>query len=335
MQFMKDLKDSNPSTTESETTWHLPVMLEETLDMWCTPNGTFFVDGTVGNGGHSAALLERMPEARLLGIDRDESALARAQERLAPFGDRVALSQGSYADLDTHLARAGFPERVDGIVLDLGIGSHQLDAAERGFSFRFDGPLDMRFDQSDALRPTAASLLQESSESELTQIFREWGEEPQAKRAARAILRWREEQPFERTTDLVQCLRQSVAKPNPKRQKRSSDAVVRCFQALRIAVNEELQQLDTFLKHIHQWLNPDGRVAIISFHSLEDRRTKHQLRDLARGCTCPSDMPICGCGKKPLMRLLTRRGIPPTDAECATNPRARSARLRGAERMPT
>lgn len=322
----------------AEPSWHLPVMLEETITMWQAPHGTHFVDGTVGNGGHTAELLSRMPGARVLGIDRDADALARAAERLAPFGDRVSLAHGSYAQLDTHLAAAGFPTEVDGILLDLGIGTHQLDAPERGFSFRFDGPLDMRFDQNDPMRPTAAELLQKSSEAELASIFKRWGEEPQARRAAKAIVAWRETEPIERTSQLVACLQQSVARPSYKKGKggkkrTGNEALARCFQALRIAVNEELQQLDTFLEHVHQWLAPGGRIAVISFHSLEDRRIKHHLRHLAQGCICPPDMPVCGCGQTPTMRLLKRRGVQPSEEECEANSRARSARLRGAERV--
>lgn len=307
-------------------------MLEETLALWQSPKGIHYVDGTVGNGGHAAALLSRVPEARLLGIDRDGAALERARARLQPFGERAVLCQGSFAQLNVHLRTAGFPAQVDGILLDLGLGSHQLDSADRGFSFRFDGPLDMRFDQSDETRLTAAALLAQSSEAQLVQIFRDWGEEPQARRAARAIVQWPE--PLVRTNDLTACLR-TVFRPSShkRRNARASDGLVRCFQAIRIAVNEELQQLDQFLQGAVEWTAPGGRLVFISFHSLEDRRVKQHLRALAKGCICPPDLPVCGCGQVPTMRLLHRRAIQASAFEIEANPRARSARLRAAEKI--
>lgn len=333
------MKETN-GTVESEAgvnvPWHRPVMLEETIDAWCAPHGqtSIYVDGTVGNGGHAAALLARVPTARLLGIDRDGTALERARAALEPYGERVALQQGSYAQLDAHLSAAGYPPQVDGILLDLGLGTHQLDAAERGFSFRFDGPLDMRFDQSDSTRPTAADICRDSDVEALATIFRTWGEEPQAKRVARTIMRWREEHaPLTTTGDLLACLQQALPRKHKKHKKGpQNDGIARCFQALRIAVNEELQQLDAFLDLALSCLAPGGRLAVISFHSLEDRQVKHQMRAWAKGCICPPDLPICGCGQTPSVKLLGRRAIQASDDEQQDNPRARSARLRVVEK---
>lgn len=328
---MKGDQEPEVPETGADASWHQPVLLQETIEMWYRPGGLTFVDGTVGMGGHTAALLSRVPGARVLGIDRDSAALERARENLAEWGDRVVLQQGSYATLDEHLEAAGFPPQVDGILLDLGLGSHQLEAAARGFSFRFDGPLDMRFDQNDsALRPASVWLV-ESSESELAQLLKRWGEEPQAKRIARTIVKWREDNPLDTTGDLIACIDKAVP-PRASKRGGNRDVWARCFQALRIAVNEELAQLDTFLEGVPGWLATGGRIALISFHSLEDRRTKHQLREWAQGCVCPPDFPICACGRLPLMRLLHRKGIVASEEESQTNPRARSARLRGAER---
>lgn len=176
--------------------WHLSVLLEETVSLWHSPGGTHYVDGTIGGGGHTRSLLDRDPKLQVLGIDRDPESLERTQQQLHAYGDRLKLQLGTYADLEQHLAAAGFPAKVDGILLDLGVNSHQLDAPERGFSFRWDGPLDMRFNADDATLPTAADLVNHSSEKELIQIFRDWGEEPRARRAAWAVVKWRQDRPF-------------------------------------------------------------------------------------------------------------------------------------------
>jgi len=323
---------SQQSSSDGE--WHVSVLLDEVVT-WLEgavkgEEICYVVDGTVGGGGHALELLTRCPNVRLLGIDRDLESIERARGTLEKVMDRVVLRHGSYADIESHLEAAGFPKQVDGITLDLGVNSHQIDTAERGFSFRFDGPLDMRFNPDDPSLPTAADLVNELSEGELIKIFREWGEEKRAKAAARAILRYREEQPFERTGELYDCLYKVLfsRKKGPKR-----DPVTRCFQALRIAVNQELHHLDTFLEQIPSWLVPGGRIAIISFHSLEDRRVKHGFRELARGCICPPDLPVCGCGQKPKMKVLTRRSVEPSEEEVTQNARARSARLRVAEKV--
>lgn len=317
------------SSSTGEQAWHLPVLLEETVSSWYHDKGRTYVDGTVGGGGHTGHLLSRCPESTVLGIDRDLESLERASQTLDLYQDRVSLQRGSFADLDSHLSAAGFPSQVDGILLDLGVNSHQLDAAERGFSFLHDGPLDMRF-QPDSSQQTAADLVNQLPEQELVQIFREWGEEPQAKRAARAIVTWRQEQPFHRTGQLRDCLHQSL-KFNPRKK---TDPATLIFQALRIAVNREFDHIDRFLEEFPKWLAPGGRIAIISFHSLEDRRVKKALRKHAKGCVCPPDFPVCACGIQPTLRLRTSKPIRPSEEELEANNRARSARLRVAEKLP-
>ena len=310
--------------------WHQTVLLEETVS-WVVPEGgKYFVDGTVGGGGHALHLLERYPDAQLLGLDRDLEALERAKENLKGVEDRVILHQGSYERLGEHLVEVGFPEQVDGIMLDLGVNSHQLDDGSRGFSFRHDGPLDMRFSPDDDSIATAAELVNTLSEKELSDIFFKWGEERQARRAAKAIIRYRQEQLFTRTSELRDCLG-SVLKT--KKFKKGIDPATRCFQALRIVVNDELGHLDRFLEKGSQFLNKGGRLAIISFHSLEDRRVKWQFREWAKDCVCPSDFPICVCDKQAEVKILTRRPISPSAREIENNARARSAHLRVFERL--
>lgn len=317
------------SQTTGENAWHLPVLLDETIDGWYREGGTYFIDGTVGGGGHTATLLDRFPQCRVLGIDRDRESIERATQTLERFGERVVLQQGSYADIPEHLAAVGWPEQVDGILLDLGVNSHQLDEAERGFSFLHDGPLDMRFQSDSASQPTAADLVNQWSERDLIKIFRDWGEEPQAKRAARAIVEQRKVRLFERTSDLRDCLHKALYKP--KRKRPGIDPATLVFQALRIAVNREFDHLETFLTHFPEWLAPGGRIAMISFHSLEDRRVKQAYRRFTKGCTCPPSFPICACGFVPQLKILTNKPIRPTDEEVEANSRSRSSKLRVAE----
>ncbi len=307
--------------------WHRPVLLEETLEGWIYSEAKYLVDGTVGGGGHSEAALERYPNVRLLGLDRDLDALAEAGKTLARFGDRVHLRQGSYARLDQHLAAIGWPAQVDGILLDLGVSSHQLDTAERGFSFRMDGALDMRFAQTGEDTPTAADLVNQASEEELTGWFREWGEERQAKRVARAILRWREQERIETTAQLLDCFESVLGSRTPKGRVHPA---TRCFQALRIAVNREFEHIDAFLARFPTWLVSGGQIAIISFHSLEDRRVKQRLRALATGTDDPN-VPLMD-RDDPTFSLLHRKPITGSEEEIEQNPRARSALLRAAKK---
>jgi 16S rRNA (cytosine1402-N4)-methyltransferase len=303
---------------------HQPVLLDEILEYLVPPrpDGTL-VDATVGLGGHSEALLERHPDVRLIGIDRDPSALERSRERLSRFGDRVTLVQGRHESLIEILKQSG-TEQVGGILADLGVSSMQLDDAARGFSFRFDAPLDMRMGSEGR---TAAELVNELDEYELSRILRDYGEEPMARRIARAIVHARATAPIETTTQLSEVIK------SVKRQRYGDiDPSTLTFQALRIATNEELVGLETFVDDAVASLETGGRLAIISFHSLEDRIIKRAFRRLEGECICPPNMPVCGCGRKAEIEQLTGRPLTASEEEIARNPRSRSAKLRAAEK---
>jgi 16S rRNA (cytosine1402-N4)-methyltransferase len=283
--------------------------------------GGFFVDATVGAGGHAESLLERGTEIRLLGIDRDPEALALAGERLARFAERFELVQGDFADLDALLS--GRPPAA-GLLADLGVSSMQLDRGERGFSFRRDGPLDMRMGPSGR---TAADIVATASVDELTRIFRVYGEERMAAKIARGIVAERTRGPIQTTRQLARI----VAGEKGSREK--IDPATRVFQALRIEVNQELVALGRFLAAAVARLKPGGRLAVISYHSLEDRIVKDAFRRDSGVCSCPPKLPTCICGARAALRLLTRRPIRPGEAELRRNPRSRSARLRVAEKL--
>ncbi|HEV7238982.1 MAG TPA: 16S rRNA (cytosine(1402)-N(4))-methyltransferase RsmH [Thermoanaerobaculia bacterium] len=304
---------------------HEPVLLEPVLE-YLEPNRPdgVLVDATVGLGGHAEALLERHPDVRLVAIDRDAEALARSRERLSRFGDRVTFVRGRHESLIDILKQSGI-EAVSGFLADLGVSSMQLDDASRGFSFRFDGPLDMRMGSEGR---SAADLVNDLDEYELTRIIREYGEEPMARRIARAIVEARVEAPIETTSRLSEVIR-TVKKP----RFREIDPSTLTFQALRIATNEELVGLDRFVDDAVSVLESGARVAIISFHSLEDRIVKRAFRRLEGECTCPPNMPVCGCGAKTIVKVLTGRPLTASEEEEARNPRARSAKLRVAERV--
>ena len=304
---------------------HASVLLNETIDAFREmPNGVI-VDATAGAGGHSAALLESHPEAQLIAIDRDPSALQIAGRRLERFGERVRLVHGRHEELIDILNRLDVGD-VAGLLADLGVSSMQFDEAQRGFSFRFDAPLDMRMSDRG---PTAADLLRESSEEELVRILREWGEEPMAKRIARAIVEARGERPIETTTQLAEIVR-SVKKRRPHDR---IDPATLTFQALRIAVNGEIEGLEQFVRDAVDRLMPGGVIAVISFHSLEDRVVKQTFRSLEGRCVCPPRMPICKCGAVKKVDVVTRHPIEANEEEVARNPRARSAKLRVARRV--
>jgi 16S rRNA (cytosine1402-N4)-methyltransferase len=310
---------------------HLPVLVAETLAALEPERGGLYVDATVGLGGHAEAILAAAPAARLLGIDRDPEALALAARRLAGFGDRLRLAQGTFDQLPAIVGGLAepaepFAARPAGILADLGVSSLQLDRPERGFSFRFDGPLDMRMGGGGQ---TAADIVNHSSEAELTDILREYGEEWQARRIARTLVLARREKPLETTADLRAVI--DRAKGGRREREGRVDPATRVFQALRIAVNDELAGLERFLDQAVQLLDGDGRLVIISYHSLEDRIVKHRLRDLARG---EAD-PVTGRprAESRLLELLTRKPLRPSEAEVAWNPRSRSARLRAARRV--
>lgn len=307
---------------------HVPVMVDQVVEILQPAPGQVLVDCTVGGGGHARALLPLLlPGGRLLGIDRDPRTLATARAALAPYGDAVILVHGDFRDLKAILARYGL-RRVHGVLFDLGVSSFQLDEAERGFTFRADAPLDMRMDPQSPV--TAAQLVNTLPAAELTRILREYGEERWASRIAATIVRVRERQPLTTTGQLVEVVKQAI--PAAARR-RGRHPARRTFQALRIAVNDELNALRAGLRAAVEALKPGGRVVVISFHSLEDRIVKQTFADLAAGCRCPPELPECRCGREAAVRVLTRKPLVPTEAEIQSNPRARSARLRAAQRL--
>ncbi|MBI1921221.1 MAG: 16S rRNA (cytosine(1402)-N(4))-methyltransferase RsmH [Geobacter sp.] len=307
---------------------HIPVMPEEVLKFLSPHSGGIYVDGTLGGAGHSMKILEASaPDGRLIGFDRDSSAIAAATARLAGFGDRVTLVHRNFAELEKSLASLEIGS-IDGVLLDLGVSSHQLDSAERGFSFRQDAPLDMRMDTGTG--PTAADLVNTLPEAELVHIIREYGEERWAGRIAVRIAAAREKSPILTTMALAEIVKGAI--PRKFHEERLHPAT-RTFQALRIAVNAELESLDKGLEAGLRLLKPGGRAVVISFHSLEDRIVKNAFRKLAQGCICPKSIPVCVCGNKPQLRILTGRPVMAGEAELAANPRARSAKLRAAEKL--
>ncbi len=307
---------------------HEPVLLAEVLQWMNVRENGVYADGTLGGGGHSGAMLEASGgTATLYGIDRDENAIAAATARLEQYPGFHAI-HGNFHDAKALLSQAGAPP-LDGALLDLGVSSPQLDQAERGFSYHEDAPLDMRMDRSQGM--TAADLLAEVSEGELTRILREYGEEKWAARIARFVVERRQTQPLRTTQDLVRVV--DAAIPKAVRRKDDGHPARRTFQAVRIAVNDELDPLDRALEDFVDCLKPGGRLLVITFHSLEDRLTKRCFQRLQSPCVCPPKAPVCTCGRKPKVRILARGAVPPTAEEIARNPRARSAKLRVAEKL--
>jgi 16S rRNA (cytosine1402-N4)-methyltransferase len=304
---------------------HQPVLLEETLAFLRPERGGWFADCTLGLGGHAEALLARYPEARLFGVDRDPRALELARRRLSPFAERALFAAGDFRDLSELWRGArGAGERLSGIYADLGVSSLQLDTAERGFSFQREGPLDMRMSDEGM---TAADLIESSTEAELEEIFREFGEEPEARRVARAIVEERTLRPIDTTAALASVVRRAKRHGRDER----IDAATRVFQALRIAVNEELQAVEELMDQASQLLDRDGRLVVISFQSLEDRIVKNRIRELARGEV--DETTGRTHSETRLLEVLTKKPVRPTLAEVDANPRARSARLRAARRL--
>ncbi|MFN2221089.1 MAG: 16S rRNA (cytosine(1402)-N(4))-methyltransferase RsmH [Chloroflexota bacterium] len=308
-------------------TEHKPVLYDEILFYLRPQPGGKYIDGTVGAGGHTAGLLAASePDGKVLGLDRDAEAIAYCRERLANLDGRVTLVQANYSDM-VEVARQHDFAQVDGVLLDLGLSSRQLSAAERGFSFQSEGPLDMRFDTTQGA--TAADLLNELEETELTLILQNYGEMPQSRKVARSII---EARPIHTTAQLVELAEKVIGRRRQRGARRIHPAT-RLFQALRIAVNDELGALERVLPDTVGLLRPGGRLAIISFHSLEDRIVKHFIREQSRECTCPPEAPICTCETQPMLRAVTRKVVRPSEAEVAANPRSRSARLRVAEKL--
>ncbi len=305
---------------------HLPVMTDEVMATLAPSPGSLHIDATLGGAGHSERILEACgPDGRLLGLDADGAAIARARTRLARFGDRAVLRRANFRDLAAVAPAAGFGA-VDGLLLDLGLSSFQLADTERGFGFRAGGPLDMRFDTSRG-RP-AAELLATLDARELAELFRKYGEEPFAGRIARAIVAARSAAPIE-TAEQLSAL---VARVVPAPKKRRINPATRVFQALRIAVNDELGALEAGLAASLVLLRPGGRLVVLSYHSLEDRIVKRFIASEQHGCVCPPEIPVCVCGREPRLRSLGKSRTPGA-AELVANPRSRSARLRGAERL--
>ena len=305
---------------------HKPVLLNECIEaLHIRPDGVY-VDGTLGRAGHSREIAQRLTTGRLICIDRDMAAIDAARERLAPWVDRVTLVHGNFSELDGVLRQAG-ASGVDGMLFDLGVSSPQLDDASRGFSYTRDAPLDMRMDTSAPL--TAREVVNTWPYEELRRILYEYGEERYAPAIAKAIVRARETAPVATTLELVDIIRGAMP---PAALREKQHPAKRSFQAIRIAVNGELDALPPMLTAAVDNLNPGGRLAVITFHSLEDRIVKRAMQDMAKGCTCPPEFPVCVCGKKPKIRVLTRKPVVSGEAELADNPRARSAKLRVAEK---
>ncbi|HEV2005942.1 MAG TPA: 16S rRNA (cytosine(1402)-N(4))-methyltransferase RsmH [Candidatus Limnocylindrales bacterium] len=309
---------------------HLPVLAEEVVTMLAAAPGSLHIDATVGGGGHAERILAATdPDGRLLGLDADGAAIARVQSRLGPrYGSRLVLRQENFRELGTVAPDAGFGA-VDGCLFDLGLSSFQLADVDRGFSFRADGPLDMRFDTARGV--PAAELLETLDTAELTALFRRYGEEPFAGRIARAIVEDRLGSPVRTAQELASLIERVTPSRAPGR--RRIHPATRVFQVLRIAVNEELEALQSGLAAALDLLRPGGRLVVLSYHSLEDRIVKRFFQAERRGCTCPPELPVCVCGRLPRLRLVTPKGIVPAAEEIAANPRARSARLRAAERL--
>jgi 16S rRNA (cytosine1402-N4)-methyltransferase len=315
-----------PNALQPSATDHIPVLAEEVRELLAVERGDTVVDATFGAGGHAELLAADLRgEGKLIAIDRDPSARAYFERFRRSTGVQARFLRGEFATVLGQLAANGM--KADAILLDLGVSSMQVDQPERGFSYAVDAPLDMRMDPT--APTTAADLVNGLDERELESVFRRYGEERFSRAIARAIVRRRRDEPFERTGQLVDTIRAAI--PAPARFGEGHPAK-RVFQALRIEVNDELGQLEDALPAAVEMLRPGGRVGVISFHSLEDRIVKRYFRDEERGCECPPDFPVCVCGREPVVRVVTRRAVRPSARETAVNPRAASARLRVAER---
>ena len=306
---------------------HVSVLLEECIQGLAIKPDGIYVDGTLGGAGHSSRIATKLTTGRLIGIDRDNVALEAAAERLRPFEDRVTLVHANFCDMDQALQELGI-DKVDGILLDLGVSSPQLDDGQRGFSYMTDAPLDMRMNGEDVR--DARQIVNTWSYEELKRILYDYGEERFAPRIAAAICRRREQAPIETTLELVDVIK-SAMPASALREKQHP--AKRSFQAIRIAVNDELGAVETVMKKAVPLLNPGGRLAVITFHSLEDRIVKNAMAEAAKGCTCPPSFPVCVCGKKPQVRIVTRKPIVSGEEELERNPRARSAKLRICEKL--
>ena len=306
---------------------HKSVLLDECLEGLCIRPDGIYLDGTLGGAGHSSEIVRRLTTGRLIGVDRDTVALQAASQRLAPWADRVTLVHENFQEIASVLDRLGL-DQIDGMLFDLGVSSPQLDDAERGFSYMADAPLDMRMNREDSL--TAWDVVNTWDRAELKRILYEYGEERYAPQIAAAIERRRSERPIETTLELAEVIRGAMP---PQALREKQHPAKRSFQAIRIAVNDELGAVSRMMEAAIPRLKPGGRLAVITFHSLEDRIVKSAMQQAARGCTCPPEFPVCVCGKKPQIRIITRKPITSGPAELEENPRARSAKLRIAEKL--
>ncbi|MFQ9918602.1 MAG: 16S rRNA (cytosine(1402)-N(4))-methyltransferase RsmH [Flavonifractor plautii] len=305
-----------------------PVLLDECIEALAIRPEGVYLDGTLGRAGHSREIVRRLTTGRLICVDRDQAALDAAEERLAPWRERVTLVHSNFCELDGHPGRAGPGRAWTACSLIWGVSLPQLDDASRGFSYRTDAPLDMRMDQTDTL--TARAVVNEWPQEELRRILWQYGEERYAPAVAGAIVRARDKRPIETTLELVEVVKGAMP---PAALREKQHPAKRTFQAIRIAVNDELGSVDRMVREAVPRLNPGGRLAVISFHSLEDRIVKNALAAFAKGCTCPPDFPVCVCGKKPQVKLVNKKPIVSGAAELEENPRARSAKLRVAEKL--
>ena len=306
---------------------HRPVLLDECIDALAIKPDGIYLDGTLGRAGHSREIAKRLTTGRLICVDRDDAALEAAQTRLADWMDRVTLVHSNFCEIHTILNKLGL-NGIDGMLFDLGVSSPQLDDGSRGFSYMADAPLDMRMDRSEGL--TAADVVNTWSRDEIKRILSQYGEERYAPQIANAIERRRQEKPIETTLELVDIIKSAMP---AKALKEKQHPAKRSFQGIRIAVNDELSSVDKMIQAAVPRLNKGGRLAVITFHSVEDRIVKTGLASFAKGCDCPPSFPVCVCGKTPDVKLVSRKPILPTDQEIEENPRARSAKLRVAEKL--
>ena len=308
--------------------YHVPVMLKETVDSLVWKTDGCYVDGTIGGGGHSSEILKRLNECgSLIGIDRDQNALEAAALKLEEYKDKITLVHSNFSSINQVLKSLNI-SKIDGMMLDLGVSSPQLDNPERGFSYMHDAPLDMRMDTDMGL--TAADLVNSSTEEELKMIIQKYGEERWASRIAEFIVRERVKHPISTTFELVDIIKSAIP---ASARRRGPHPAKRTFQALRIAVNHELDEIEDAIPKIVEVLNPKARLCIITFHSLEDRIVKESFKKLENPCTCPPELPVCVCNKKPKVRIITHKPITPGRKELDSNPRARSAKLRVVESL--
>ncbi|MDD4503634.1 MAG: 16S rRNA (cytosine(1402)-N(4))-methyltransferase RsmH [Clostridiaceae bacterium] len=307
---------------------HIPVLLSETLEHLDLKQGGYYIDGTLGGAGHSAEIVKRIiPGGVLLGIDQDRDAINAAKKRLEAYKDNVIIAHGNFRDIKAIAQDSGLKE-VDGILLDIGVSSHQLDENIRGFSYMHDGPLDMRMDTD--CDYDASDILNNSSEREITRIIRDYGEEKWAARIAKFIIEERKSGRIDTTFKLVDIIKRAI--PAAARREGGHPAK-RTFQALRIAVNDELEVLEQAVRSAAEILKPGGRLVIITFHSLEDRIVKRAFNNMERPCTCPPQLPVCVCGKEPLLKVITKKPVTAGEEELKANTRSKSAKLRAAERV--